>query len=69
MLNGVTELLTHGFRETKKKPHEIFRTSEYGVAADQKAQALDNLLFDGRRSHTIQRGRELIENGATTLVA
>ena len=68
MFNGVTELLTHGDRNTSKDRSAIWRSSELGAGAIMKADALEQLHFDNRSGH-IDRGRELIRNGETLLSA
>jgi hypothetical protein len=69
MFNGVTELLTHGDRQTSKDRSAIWRSSELGAGAVQKADALDHLSIDNARQDHIRRGRELINTGETLLSA
>ena len=69
MFNGVTELLTHGDRNTSKDRSAIWRSSELGAGAVQKASALDHLSIDDARRDHIRRGRELINTGETLLSA
>ena len=64
MFNGVTELLTHGGRVTSKNRSDIWRSSELGAGAVQKANALDSLF---NVSDHIARGQQLIRTGETTL--
>jgi hypothetical protein len=68
LFNGVTELLTHGDRNTSKDSSAIWRSSELGAAAVQKANALEQLSPSKRWLH-IARGNELIRLGETTLSA
>ena len=68
MFNGVTELLTHGDRYTSKDRSAIWRSSELGAGAMQKADALEQLQPENRRAHVI-RGGELISTGETLLSA
>ena len=67
MFNGVTELLTHGDRNTSKDRSAIWRSSELGAGAVQKADALDHLSIPNARLDHIRRGRELINTGETAL--
>jgi phage/plasmid-like protein (TIGR03299 family) len=69
MFNGVTELLTHGDRNTSKDRSAIWRSSELGAAAVQKADALEQLHDVSNRIAHINRGRELINTGETLLSA
>lgn len=69
MFNGVTELLTHGDRHTSKDRSAVWRSSELGAGAIQKADALDHLSIDNARQDHITRGRELIYTGETLLSA
>jgi phage/plasmid-like protein (TIGR03299 family) len=69
MFNGVTELLTHGDRQTSKDRSAIWRSSELGAGAVQKADALDHLSTLNARLDHIRRGRELINTGETLLSA
>ena len=69
MFNGVTELLTHGDRNTTKDRSAVWRSSELGAGAIQKADALDHLSIPNARLSHIRRGRELINNGETLLSA
>lgn len=69
MFNGVTELLTHGDRHTSKDRSAIWRSSELGAGAIQKADALDALSAEGSRRLHITRGRELINTGETLMSA
>jgi phage/plasmid-like protein (TIGR03299 family) len=65
LLNGVTELLTHGQRESKKDRFAIWQTSEHGTASKQKAGALDNLIhlpsfeMSSRRGEALLRGEKV----------
>ncbi len=68
LFNGVTELLTHGDRNTSKDSSAIWRSSELGTAAVQKANALEQLSPSNRIDHIV-RGNELIRLGETTLSA
>ena len=67
MFNGVTELLTHGDRNTSKDRSAIWRSSELGAGAVQKADALDHLSIPNVRLDHIRRGQELINTGETAL--
>lgn len=67
MLNGVTEMLTHGRQNTKRDKGDLFITSEFGSAADQKANAFDGLLNNRARSLFVNRGRELRLEGETVI--
>jgi len=67
LFNGVTDLLTHGDRHSKRDRAAVWRSSELGAAATQKADALEQLTT--YRGHHIARGLELIRNGETSLVA
>lgn len=69
MFNGVTELLTHGDRHTSKDRSAVWRSSELGAGAIQKADALDHLSIDNARQDHVTRGRELIYTGETLLSA
>jgi hypothetical protein len=69
MFNGVTELLTHGDRQTSKDRSAIWRSSELGAGAVQKASALEQLHNINNRTAHINRGRELINTGETLLSA
>lgn len=68
MFNGVTELLTHGDRNTSKDRSAIWRSSEMGAGALQKADALEQLSPTNRIAH-LTRGHELIRRGETVLSA
>jgi len=63
MLNGVTEHLTHGDKSTKRSAASIWESSEFGISADTKAKALDNLTNLEEVSKTIERGQQLINIG------
>lgn len=67
MLNGVTELLTHGRPETKRTSGDLFRSSEFGNSANKKAEALDYLSSDRTRGIFMARGEDLIRQGTTLL--
>lgn len=61
LLNGVTELLTHGQRGSRKDRHAIWQTSEHGTNSRYKARALDTLIHPERNLATIERGFNLIK--------
>lgn len=63
LLNGVTELLTHGPRDTARSSEDIFRSSEFGAAASSKIEAFDRLRDVSVVSFDINRGRQLRQNG------
>jgi phage/plasmid-like protein (TIGR03299 family) len=67
LLNGVTEMLTHGRDNTTRPATSLFKTSEFGSAADQKAHALDLLVAPRAFGRLVQRGRELRNDGTTTI--
>ena len=67
LFNGVTELLTHGGRVTSKNRNDIWRSSELGAGAVQKADALDSLYKADPSLRHVRRGYELMHNGETAL--
>lgn len=62
MLNGVTELLTHGNR-TAKNAEKTYKSSEFGTHAQYKANALADLSDRATALRHIERGRQLIRHG------
>lgn len=74
LLNGITEVLTHGQDNTRKDRDAIWLSSEFGQASAQKGRALDALVqeFYGPsnvRGMFTERGRELIASGKTSIKA
>ena len=61
MFNGITELLTHGDRNSQRNKADVWRASEFGASATQKAHSLDALSVVGR---DIRRGELLIRTGS-----
>lgn len=66
VLNGVTELLTHGSPSRNVDFSKVWRSSELGTSRDQKAQALDHLHDGFQRQHHIIRGEMLRYTGETS---
>ena len=67
MFNGVTELLTHGDRQSSRIPSSVWKSSELGHGATTKAKALDHLINEELRSNHILRGQELRHFGETAV--
>ena len=72
MLNGVTELLTHGSPAKRRilcrntDLSKIWRSSELGSGRDYKAMAVDHLHDGLQRQHHIIRGEMLRYTGETS---
>lgn len=69
LLNGVTQMLTHGQANSSRDQGDRFVASEFGSAAKQKAEALDMLsrANDRGMSHLVARGEELRDTGETAI--
>lgn len=65
LLNGVTELITHGDRSSNRSGDAVWRSSELGAGADTKAKAFDQLTNFVQRKNHIARGQELRHFGET----
>ena len=63
LLNGVTEMLTHGQRDSKRSSEDIFKSSEFGSASTAKVDAFQRLTDNSVANFDIGRGRQLIELG------
>lgn len=67
MLNGVTELLTHGSNTSRNGDlAKTWRSSELGSGRDYKAAAVDHLHDNAQRQHHIIRGEMLRYTGETS---
>jgi hypothetical protein len=67
MLNGVTELLTHGSNTSRNGDlAKTWRSSELGSGRDYKAVAVDHLHDGFQRQHHIIRGEMLRYTGETS---
>lgn len=62
LLNGFTQLHTRGRKETKKNIWTQVASSEFGTAADRKAEFLTVLTDDKDFGMMVEEGREVLAN-------
>jgi len=62
LLNGWTDLKTHGYEDSKKSRWDTFETSEFGAYATQKSRLANLLINDRDGLNKVEaRGRSLME--------